>query len=68
MDEPEEAYTSYQERETPEEGQLFVQMVRHNYDGFTKCEIEKAILDCKAQGMMGSPSDDAVATMSPNKT
>eukprot|EP00804_Cyclotella_cryptica_P005974 CCRYP_000227-RA/>CCRYP_000227-RA protein AED:0.48 eAED:0.48 QI:0/0/0/1/1/1/2/0/59 len=34
-----------------------------NYDGFTRKEVEKAILARQAQGMMGSPSDDAFAAM-----
>eukprot|EP00804_Cyclotella_cryptica_P004985 CCRYP_014106-RA/>CCRYP_014106-RA protein AED:0.45 eAED:0.44 QI:0/0/0/1/0/0/2/0/120 len=41
----------------------FIQIVRNNFDGCTKREIERAIPACKAKGMMGSLSDDTFATM-----
>ena len=34
-----------------------VNTVRENYEGFTKCEVEKVILDRKAHGRVGNPSD-----------
>eukprot|EP00804_Cyclotella_cryptica_P002560 CCRYP_010401-RA/>CCRYP_010401-RA protein AED:0.15 eAED:0.13 QI:0/0/0/0.5/1/1/8/0/1350 len=61
MDQAESTYTSYPEAE--KEALLFVQRVRNNYEGFSKQEVERAILARKAQGMMGSPSDVAFAAM-----
>eukprot|EP00804_Cyclotella_cryptica_P018938 CCRYP_006456-RA/>CCRYP_006456-RA protein AED:0.43 eAED:0.42 QI:0/0/0/1/1/1/2/0/255 len=37
--------------------------VHTNYESFNCKEVDKAILACKAQGMMGSPSDDAFSAM-----
>jgi len=30
--------------------------VQGNYEGFAKCDVNKAVLACKAQAMVGSPS------------
>ena len=34
-----------------------VNTVRENYEGFTRCEVEKVILDRKSHGRVGNPSD-----------
>ena len=36
---------------------MFVQTVRQNYEGFAKKEIEKALLDREALGLIGNPSE-----------
>eukprot|EP00804_Cyclotella_cryptica_P008908 CCRYP_012018-RA/>CCRYP_012018-RA protein AED:0.42 eAED:0.38 QI:0/0/0/1/1/1/2/0/309 len=46
-----------------QQSHVFIQTVCNNYEGFTRKEVDKAILACKAQGMMGSPLDDAFAAM-----
>ena len=34
-----------------------VETVRDNHEGFTKRDVKKAVLACKAQAMVGSPSE-----------
>ncbi len=34
-----------------------IETVRHNYKGFTKRDVKKAVLARKAQAMVGSPSE-----------
>ena len=42
---------------SPEAAKVFVQTVRQNYEGYTKKEVEKAILARKASGLVGCPSE-----------
>lgn len=45
-----------------------VQTIQTKYEGYTKCEVEKAILACKAQAMMGNLSESQFKEMVRNKT
>ena len=45
-----------------------VNNVRENYEGFTRREVEKAILDRKAHGRVGNPSDAEFVRMVSKKT
>jgi hypothetical protein len=45
------------------DGVTMVQTVQGNCEGFTAKEVKDAAYARKAQGMMGSPSDDEFATM-----
>ena len=50
-----------------EEGLIFVQTVRQQYEGFTKKQVEKAILARKATGLLGYPTErDMEALVSNN--
>ena len=45
-----------------------VNTVRENYEGFTRREVEKAIMACKARGRVGNPSDAEFVKMVSEKT
>jgi hypothetical protein len=45
------------------DGVAMVETVRKNFEGFTAKEVKDATYARKAQGMVGSPSDDEFASM-----
>ena len=40
-----------------QEGLVMLQTVHKNFKGFTKCQVEKAILACRIQAIVGQPTD-----------
>lgn len=47
-------------REYQQEGLMMVQAICKNFEGYTRKEVETAILACKIQVMMGYPTNNSL--------